>query len=275
MDVESTNVVDDTTPEPEPTEEPIISEPETTGVEPPVIDEPPQIPDDYQTKMDKRIGKEVARTKTERTARVRAEHDAAYWRGKAEGAPAPKAEPPKPIPTIAKPQEDQFETYNEFVEALTDWKTDQKKAEWDLDQQRKDEERSLSASQESFQTKMNEGSAKYEDFDEVALSNAVPITAIMADIIQGAEIPADIAYYLGSHIHEATTIARLPAVQAARVIGQIEAKLLAAQAANPTPPKPKTTKAPPPIVPLGGGPEIVTKDPAKMTQEEYVKWRQG
>jgi hypothetical protein len=36
-----------------------------------------------------------------------------------------------------------------------------------------------------------------------------------------------------------------------------------------------TTNAPKPLEPVGGNGEIVTKEPGKMTDEEWYKWRQA
>ena len=118
---------------------------------------------------------------------------------------------------------------------------------------------------------MDEGRERYEDFDEVALAPTNPINAVMADIIQGSEAPADIAYYLGSHLQEATAISRMTAIQAAREIGKIEEKLVAALKVNP---KSNVSKAPPPIKPVTGPGEVVTKDPNKMSMEEYRRARE-
>lgn len=260
------NVIEETTPEEAPvaTEEPITSEVVTPPGTPPEPDEPPEIPSEYSEKVQRRIDK---LTKNYREA----EREAAYWKGKAEAGEKPAGTPaPTVTPATAKPREEDFDVYNDYIEALTDWKAEQTKAEWDAEQQRKREEDDLSATQQSFQEKMQVGYEKYDDFHEVAFSTSNPINAIMFDAIAGSEIPADIAYYLGSHIHECTNISRMPAIQAARAIGAIEEKLRVAEATNP-PPKAKNPKPPPePITPVGGGgPAIVTKDPDKMTNEEY------
>lgn len=268
------NVVENTTPEPEGTEEPITSEVEATG-ETPALDEPPEIPDDYSERVKKRIRKEVDKTKAERELRIRAQTEAAYLRGKAEGAVKPEPEKPAPIPeTRPRPKEDDFEDYSEFVEAVADWSGEQREAKWKAEQEQRDVQRTREVSQEGYLEKMQRGREKYEDFDEIVFAQTNPINAVMRDIIEAADMPGEIAYYLGTHIHEATTIARMKPMQAAMALGKLEDKLIAAETANPTQPKPKTTPPPEPITPVGGGgAEIVSKDPNKMSYEEFVKWR--
>jgi len=263
------NVVE-TAPEPivEPTEEPITSEPEVTQEPSPQPDDKPQIPDDYSQKVQKRIDKLTYQARE-------AERQAAYWKGQAEGKQEPAKPEPVSIPgTAPKPREDDFDTVGEYVEALTDWKANEKKNEWALEQQRKEEEKNLSAVQQSYQEKMAVGYEKYNDFHEVALANTVPINSIMAEVIAGSDNPADIAYYLGSHIHECTTISRMPPMQAARAIGAVEQRLIAAGATvKPTNVNPKNQPPPEPINPVTGRQEIVSKDPNKMSNEEYRQMR--
>jgi hypothetical protein len=58
-------------------------------------------------------------------------------------------------------------------------------------------------------------------------------------------------------------------IQAAKAIARIEAQIAGA---SPPANQPKIPSAPPPITPVGGS-NVVTKDPDKMSQKEYEKWR--
>jgi hypothetical protein len=90
----------------------------------------------------------------------------------------------------------------------------------------------------------------------------------MAEAIIESEKGAEVLYHLGSHPDEAKRIAMLSPLAAARELGRIEARL--------SMPAPRTTtKAPPPVKPVGASDAGVRKDPATMSQAEYEAWRAG
>lgn len=239
---------------------------ESTGeVAPADVDAAPELPEKYSERVQKRINKEVAK-------RHEAESRAAFAEGRLAEVEKKPPPPERPIEgTEAKPKEEDFENYDDYVIALTDWRTDQKREVWRQEDERKAEEARLTDSQRSYDEKMRAGYEKYEDFHEKVFAPTNPINHVMADIIEGSDIPHEVAYYLGSHIAECAAISRMPTTQAARSIGAIEEKL---RAALPASPQPKLKSgAPEPIKPVGGS-EVVTKDPEKMTQEEYNRYRE-
>lgn len=110
--------------------------------------------------------------------------------------------------------------------------------------------------------------AVYADFEQVALSSDVPITAQVADLIKTSENPADVAYWLGQNRAKAAQISTMSPVEAARAIGRIEAIVSA--------PKAKTqSSAPVPITPVKGGSAGTQKDPDRMSPDEYRAWREA
>ena len=207
-----------------------------------------------------------------------AQQKAEYYRGLAEGKPAPE-NPATPVvvqPATPEPQQSDFGDYTEYVKALTDWKTDQKIIAFQREADRKAADTRLKTNATEFQVKLVEGEERFEDFEEVARNPILPITPAMIEILKDTDYPADVAYYLGKNIKECTMISRMPVLQAARVIGRIEAEIKSkfVDGKSPTSPaKPKiVTNAPAPVKPIGSA-EVVTKDPNKMTQTEYEAWR--
>lgn len=120
--------------------------------------------------------------------------------------------------------------------------------------------------QANWQEQRAEASQKYADFDAV-FANDVPVSAEMAEMIAGSDHGIDVAYYLGSNRQEAAKIAQLTPLEQARRIGAIEARVS-------TPSPSKTTKAPEPITPISGNGAAPT-DPAKMSADQYRKWRES
>ena len=171
----------------------------------------------------------------------------------------------------SKPKQEDFAIEEEFIDALTDWKIEQKlssdrqKTQKDAaDQFAKD---SIAAAVEVAQEKIDKGKDKYGDFEDIVLDGDLKITEIMVESIVSSDIAEDIFYYLGKNPDISADISEMPPPSAAREIGKIEAKLLA------PPARKKTTSAPEPISPIKTN-MAVEKDPERMsTLKEYRAWR--
>jgi len=245
-----------------------------TPVEPPPaeetpVDEPPD-PASLQAEID---------ALEER--RKKAEEDARYWRRqKAEARKdyftqpeTPPAGKPQAEPSdLKRPDPDSYDDYNQYVEALTDYKVEVKRREWDREEHQKTQSATQQQRQAKLQDGINRGYEKYDDFEDVALDPSVPITPMVTDILADSEMPADVAYYLGKNRPEAVKISRMTPTAAAREIAKIEMKLTATPA-DPKPTK-KTTSAPPPINPVGSNAPASGKDPEHMSQAEFNAWRE-
>jgi hypothetical protein len=180
-----------------------------------------------------------------------------------------KIETPKPSET-PKPAEDQFSDYSAYVEALADWKADQKiqthLSEVETRRQVEAQQRTQDEAVRGFRQRAAEFAKEHPDYHAVAESPNVPINQAMFDAILESDRGPQIAYHLGQHPEEAARISSLSAPGAARELGKLEAQLS-------IPSKPKTSQAPDPVVPVGGGSERNTKDPDKMTTAEWMAWR--
>lgn len=186
--------------------------------------------------------------------------EAAYWRGLAEQRAAKEtAQVERPQ---GKPSADQFEDHSEYVEALTDWKFEQKLAERDARTQEQ-------ARATTWQERASAAKAEMPDFDEVMASSTAPMSAAMAEAIKESDIGPKVAYHLAQHPEEAARLANMSPTSAAREIGKIEATLSAAKVAAPAP---RVTAAPKPAVPIGSG-RSTEGDPSKMSMADYESWR--
>jgi hypothetical protein len=136
---------------------------------------------------------------------------------------------------------------------------------------RREAEREQMALLEAYHDREEAARDRYDDFEQVAYNNALPITTVMAQTIQASELGPDIAYHLGSNPREAERISRLSPYLQAKEIGKIEAKL----ADSPAPVK-KTTSAPPPIKPVtakgAGTPVYDTTDPRSISAMSASEW---
>ena len=188
-----------------------------------------------------------------------AAREAAYWRGLAETRAAKETTQEKPA---GKPSADQFEDHSEYVEALTDWKLEQKLAERDARTQEQ-------AKATTWQERANAAKAEMPDFDEVMASSSAPMSAAMAEAIKESDIGPKVAYHLAQNPDVAARLANLSPTSAAREIGKLEATLSAAKAPAPAP---RVTTAPRPATPIGSG-RSAEGDPSKMSMADYETWR--
>lgn len=178
-----------------------------------------------------------------------------------------EAAKPQPEQPQGKPSVEQFDSYEDYLDALSDWKVEQKLSGFQQQTQKQSEEAQRQRQVQEFesrkQAKIAEGAAKYPDFNDVVSENPdLTITPVMAEVMLESEMFADLAYHLGNNPDEAMRIARLhPAAQAREII-KLESKVN-------TPPKP--TQAPPPIVPSGQKAQA-KKDPADFTDREWAEW---
>lgn len=125
--------------------------------------------------------------------------------------------------------------------------------------------------QQSVQRSFEERAAKYAadhpDFDRAVddLGRTVRFSPEVVEVIGESEHGPAVVHYLAQHLDEADRIARLPPHLAAVHLGRIEAQVSQAK------PKP-VTKAPSPAPTLGGG-AAASKDPDRMTADEWLAWR--
>ena len=160
---------------------------------------------------------------------------------------------------------EQFETYEDYAEALAERKAHDLLARRDAEKQQK-------AFLEAYSEREEAARDKYDDFEQVAYNPNLPVTDVMAQTIQASDNGPDVIYYLGSNPSEARRIAQLPPILQAREIGKIEVKLSA------EPPVRKTSNAPAPIAPVtprsNGAPRYDTTDPRStksMTTSEWIE----
>ena len=168
-----------------------------------------------------------------------------------------------------KPRQDQFQNYDDYVEALGAWSGRKGYAAEQAKQEKKGREQRAEQARQSFETGVDQirrqGMAKFEDFEEVAMNESVPITDHMLSGLIGSDVAADVLHYLGKHPEEAKQIATMNPWAQARAMGRLESKLSEA-------PKPAASQAPAPVKPVGST-QSTEPDPHKLEGDEYAKYR--
>jgi len=219
-------------------------------------DEPQETKTFTQEELERAIQKE--RAKAER--RVRREMEAKQQEAQ---RPANKA-----APTF-----DQFNGDAEaYVEALSDWKADQKLVQ----REQQTYQQTTVASYEERVEKARD--THYPDYDDVVgkpyEEGGPAISPLMGDAIMMEANGVDVAYYLGKNVSESVRIAKMPPLQQALEIGKLAVKL-----AGETPPTKKVSSAPHPIKPVGSRTVSGVTDPSdprsvkSMSTEQWMKAR--
>lgn len=217
-------------------------------------------------RLQKRIDDLTRQRKDAERRAAEAESDRDQWRNQALRADQVQS------PNDAEaPRESDFDDPDDYLIARARFEAKQEfrkeQAEASEQAQRERTQREYEAMAREYTARADDARSRYADFDEVTGREDVPVSGHMIEVIMASEKGPDIAYFLGSNPQEAARIAHMPPLAAAAEIGRIEAQLSA--------PAPKReTKAPKPVKPVGSG-EKVSKDPSKMTFEEYKAWREG
>lgn len=241
------------TPAPEPEPEPDDPEPEPE----PAAEAVPVVP---ERKISKR--QEHLNTLERKAAEAEAKAADLAARLAAVEARTKPVEEPKPDPkdefqpTRPKPTEAEFETYAEFVDALADWKLDQRDAKAAFEADKKQRAEAETSQRESFRERRNAWAgrrdaftAKHPDKAERVLTFLDHVTADtpIGDTIMDSEVGAEIADYLSEHKAESERIARLDPVSALRALGKLEAQFEPTHASAPAQPAAKTVTTAPAI----------------------------
>lgn len=170
-----------------------------------------------------------------------------------------------------KPVADDFEDYGDYVEALTDWKADQRDAERADTNATTAAERAAQHRNAEWSAKIGAAKSIMPDFDAVMEKADTPTAPHVADALMDADRGPELLYHLANNPDVVERLNDMSPARAAIELGKIEAKLEAPEAAPPPPPR-KTTTAPAPITPVKTG-ATTAKDPAKMNMEEYKAYR--
>ena len=185
-----------------------------------------------------------------------------------------KEEPPPERP-VGKPKAEDFDTDEDFFDALTDWKLEQrekavqeKREQAKREEEQKKQEMTAQEREAEFRTnaiKMNqEGRGKYKDYEQVVFSLPSEVmTRQLAEAILDTDLSADIAYHLGKNPEEAGKIAQLSPTKQAIALGKIESRI--------SNQKKEVSNAPPPINPLKGK-DSDTLDPDEILERNPDEW---
>jgi hypothetical protein len=160
-----------------------------------------------------------------------------------------------------EPNEDDFESYDEFEDAKIQHRVDKALANSAQAQQVQAQEKESYQVERDYTERINKfGKADFQEVIAPLDQMGVPVEA--AKVIMSDENGPQLAYYLGNNLDKAEQIFHMPTYKAAAELGKISAKL-----SNGKPNK-KPTQAPDPVRPIKPGGGVISKEQAEMSMEE-------
>jgi hypothetical protein len=215
-------------------------------------------------------------------ATAAARQEAEFWKQQAlKHAGATKTETPEKVETTAKtpeatgkPDPNVFETHADYVEALTEWKLEQREKESKAKARAEELQNQQNAALKAHSDRVKAFAEKTEDFHEsIAELDDIPMSPSVAEALVSSEHGPALMYELAKNRDEFARICNLSPLAAAREIGKIESKIASSMDAK-TETK-KTTQAPKPLAPVGktaSGPSKSIDDP-NLSFTEYERLR--
>lgn len=171
-----------------------------------------------------------------------------------------------------RPSQDQFETYEAYVEALTDYKVNQRlmteREQYAAWMQQQAEQQAV----QGFQQRAGEYVKVAPDYYEAMQAvEHIPVSPALKVALVESELGHAVAYELAKHPEELARITRLAPVHVAREVGRIEARIEARSAPEPQQ-RIMPSKAPAPIRPVGQGAN--GSGPMKLSDDlPYQDWK--
>ena len=178
------------------------------------------------------------------------------------------SEPAQPI-AAGKPKLENFKTLEEYQEALTDWKLDERERTRKEADARTAQEEAARTEQERWTAKEKAARKAHDDYDDLIDTVVIPagpgVLAARQAMLED-EHGAELLYHLAKHPKELERIAALPPASAVLAIGKLSAKF--DTPATETNGKPRITGAPKPPPP-SGRPSKATPD--SIDDPEVIK----
>lgn len=174
-----------------------------------------------------------------------------------------------------RPDQDKFESYEEYQEALVDWKVSRRlETHQQEERERIARDQAQRAEQDlvaAHQARIDEFRSEHDDFDVVVeRGRNLPMTRPMQDTVLNSDIGPAMMYHLCRNPEECDRIATMHPLAAIKELGKLEARLEVATS-GPTRVADSVTKAPKPIKPVGGS--AIASSTVPLDQMDYQDYR--
>lgn len=185
-------------------------------------EEPKEKPKKKQGGFQRRINKLNSRLSAK-------EEEAEYWRQEFLKSKSSKDEqtPAKNnVKAEGRPKADDFESHEDYIDALTDWKMEQKISSLEEKHQKERMQRAFQEKTQTHAQRVKDFSKKHSDFNEVLEEvDDVRVPGAIQELIIDSENGPEIMYELAKNRDELERICSLSPLSAAKAIGRIESRL--------------------------------------------------
>ena len=217
--------------------------------------------------ISERMSELVSQRKAAETEAQQAKREAAELRSRLEAMSAQAA----PVKEEPRPDRSKFANDEEYIEAVAEWKADQRLAKREQEQA---EARAIAEREQlvkGWQDAQQRARAEIDDYDEVIKGSDVQLPGHLHQAILESDVGPHLAYYFAKHPDEAKRYAGMSPTKALRELGRLEDRLADVDDDKPaakTSPKTEVekSKAPPPITPVKDG-RAVDPGPAQSFEE--------
>lgn len=166
-----------------------------------------------------------------------------------------------------RPARDSYGSDEDYVDALTDWKLEQKFGTYKEELTRT---QSTSKIQDEWVSKISKARQDYPDYDDVlADSREHHVNPEVVEVLQSSDLGGDVTYYLAKHLDELEKLNGMDSLAVARYVGRLEEKIGRERSSIKSHP---VSKAPAPIKPASPSSASSIKSLEDMSMEEYVKY---
>lgn len=163
-------------------------------------------------------------------------------------------------PKDGKPTMSQFDNVEDYVEAVAEWKLQQREQNVRQQQVEMTQKKILAKTEKLYAQAESIQGFDRDTFDEL------PLTQVVAQAIIDSDVAPALMAYMSSNPEEADRIAALSPARQAAEIGKLELKVATA-------PKVKASSAPAPIKPIGNRGSANNGDLAKASMEDFIAAR--
>lgn len=227
------------------------------------------------------FAKRVAKLKAKQ---AEAQREAEYWRAKAlqttDTSGESKEELPEEIPNPylrdvgERPDPDDYESQDEYLDALTDWKIDVREAKKKALEEQTKAKTAAQKQAETFQSKVQEYAETVDDWEETLESvSDIQMNPELIKAIMTSEFAPQLMYDLSKNRSELERINQMDQASTLRTIGRLESKFEGQSASTSSKQETRrTTKAPKPPTPVGRNSSGATKKSIydeNLSQREY------
>lgn len=168
----------------------------------------------------------------------------------------------EPIKLDDRPERTKFASQEEYEDALTDWKADQRIAKREREQAEAQAKAEFEQVTKQWEQRCEAAKADIEDFEDVINASDIQVSDVVSQALMRSKSGPQMAYFFAKHPDEAKKVNRMHAIDAVGYLKDLERELMDEPAPKPIP----ISRAPKPTDPVKSSP-ATAQGPAESFQE--------